>query len=82
MNILTIRGCSYVLKLWVPEGILNVMENGLEKELCYLISKLDREIKDLARIGVRDNALELRREQHYERLREVWRDSPTTDQED
>jgi len=58
------------------------MENGLEKELCYLISKLDREIKDLARVGVRDNALELRREQHYERLREIWRNSPTTDQED
>jgi len=47
------------------------MENELVEELCYVISKLDRELEELARLGVRDEALELRKAQHNERLLEV-----------
>ena len=38
----------------------------------YVIAKVDSEIENLRRFGVSDPALEVRREQHWERLRQTW----------
>jgi hypothetical protein len=48
------------------------MPSDLEAELVYVISKFDKQIAVLREVGLADEQLEKRREQHYERLKELW----------
>lgn len=48
-------------------------------ELYYVIRKLDKEIAELARIGLVDPQLQARRDQQYQKLRECWYESPMDD---